>query len=294
MYYAILRIFLLLFLPISVWLVYSWSFQIFQIATVELPKFDKVELLHLSLQASTPSVVKPIVISKKIVIEETIIPKIIDTNISTSNEANVTKNKSKEAGEADIRIVLIQNIPDPVSAPITADTEDNSTEKNDTKSQKVRIFLLGDSMGQGVAYGLGQIKRHYPIAFISIAKCSTTTHYWLAYSKLEEKISTYKPTVIWIVLGTNEWNGVGSSTKLRILKLHNRIDKLGIKTVWITPPVSKANKFCGMVHDVYGDMMYDSRFLTLPRGHDHIHPTPNGYVTWTKEILCAHNIKKIK
>jgi len=156
-----------------------------------------------------------------------------------------------------------------------------------------RFFVMGDSMGEGITLGLGQMKKKYPIDFMSIAKHSTTTHYWLNYSGLEGKILAYKPTMILIVLGTNEYNGVGSSTKLRILKLHNRLEKLGIKTVWITPPVAKSTQFYEMVHDVYGEMVYDSRLLDVPRGRDHIHPTMQGYVRWTSDILSSLSAKKI-
>jgi hypothetical protein len=259
MYGAIFRIFFLLFLPISFWIIYSWSLQTFQIASVELPKMDKIELLRLSPTSSKstfelPPQPKPI---KKVLS----VSAVLDKNISNTK-------------------------------PKTPITKKYKTKVTPIIAGNMRLFILGDSMGEGVTLGLGEMKKKYPIDFMSIAKCSTTTHYWLGYSGLEEKILAYKPTIILIVLGTNEWNGVGSSTKLRILKIHNRLEKLGIKTLWITPPVAKSTQFYEMVHDVYGERVYDSRFLDVPRGRDHIHPTMQGYIRWTSDILASLNIKK--
>lgn len=305
MHYTVLRIVLLLFLPISAWILYSWSFETLKIGSVELPKIDKIELLHLSMPtpSEAPIIAKPVLPPQKKIPEIAVVEKNADINDSINNEANNANNKTLAIEDAE---VISQNKTKAIdeaeaiseteviaqATPITCD--ENSSNSPEIKSNKERIFVLGDSMGQGVAYGLAQVKQRYPINFNSIAKCSTTTYYWLAYSKLEEKITAYKPTVIWVILGANEWNGVNSSTKVRILKIHKRLEKLGIKTYWITPPVSNATAFYGMIHDVYGNMTYDSRFLSLPRGPDHIHPTLQGYVTWTKEILSTLNIKKIK
>lgn len=305
MHYTIFRIVLLLFLPISTWIFYSWSYETYKIANVELPKIDKIELLHLSIPL--PSVV-PIVAKSALPLQKkapiiAVIENKPDTNTSISNETKNTNNKPIVIEDTEVLTkntikVISEDEPTKETEEITQANpipfDENSSNTSEIKSGKERIFVLGDSMGQGVAYGLAQVKQRYPIDFNSIAKCSTTTHYWLAYSKLEEKIIAYKPTVIWVILGANEWNGVNTSTKVRILKIHKRLEKLGIKTYWITPPVTKATAFYGIVHDVYGNMTYDSRFLTLPRGPDHIHPTLKGYVTWTKEILSTLNIKKIK
>jgi hypothetical protein len=220
---------------------------------VDFPKIDKIELLRLS----HPTPVQTVKAVQKIVIVE---KNVSDTNLSLPKRCVAIKKKAKKLAIASNSNINMSN---------------------------ERLFVIGDSMGEGITLGLGTMKKKYPIEYMSIAKCSTTTHYWLNYSGLEGKILAYKPTVILIVLGTNEWNGVGSATKLRILKLHNRIEKLGIKTLWVTPPVAKSTPFYEMVHDVYGEMVYDSRFLDVPRGHDHIHPTMQGYIRWTCDILSS-------
>jgi hypothetical protein len=171
------------------------------------------------------------------------------------------------------------------------DFNNTDTDSNQT-SNKIKIFLIGDSMGEGVAYGLSHIKRKYPIEFQSIAKSSTTTYYWNSYTALDKKILDYNPNVVMIILGTNEWNGVNSSTKLRIMKLHKQLEDLGVQVVWVTPPVKKASKFFDIVHDIYGVFTYDSRNLNVPRGPDHVHPTPKGYIVWSRQILASLNIKE--
>jgi lysophospholipase L1-like esterase len=88
-----------------------------------------------------------------------------------------------------------------------------------------------------------------------------------------------------VILGTNEWNGVNNGTKLRIMQLHDRLEKLDVSSIWITPPVPNSDQFYEMVRDVYGDNAYDFRNIDLPRGPDNIHPTIKGYIVWSKAIL---------
>jgi hypothetical protein len=273
MLFKIIRIFLLLFVPMGIWVVYSWDDASF----LNLPKIDKVELLKLTYMPPQETVQKTITIKK--------IVKNIHVDINTSSTRSIQENN--ETCKVDFNTSMIHKTY--VVKKTDVDTnENNNTDKNDSSTaiaMNERVFIIGDSMGEGLAYGMENIKNSFHLKVKSIAKCSTTTYFWLADQELESKIEAFKPTLILVALGTNEWNGVSNGTKLRIMKIHNRLAKLDINTVWVTPPVPKSTQFYNMVHETYGDSIYDSRFIDLPRGPDKIHPTLKGYITWSKKIL---------
>jgi hypothetical protein len=247
MLFAITRIFLLLFVPIGVWVIYS----LYDESLYDLPKIDKVELLKLTyLEKTSTTKNRSIVSVSQMVLNET--NKTVDefrqeNNLSSTSDLNASN------------LAL------------------------DLNNEK--IFILGDSMGEGIAYGMQSIKKSYHLDVQSIAKCSTTTLYWMKNHELEAKIQTYKPKIVLVILGTNEWNGVNNGTKLRIMQLHDRLEKLDVSSIWITPPVPNSDQFYEMVRDVYGDNAYDFRNIDLPRGPDNIHPTIKGYIVWSKAIL---------
>ena len=271
-----LRIFLLLFVPVSFWITYSFLPETYSLLEFELPKMEKIELISYSLQQPTKEkeMVSPIYVAKNEIVTES-----IEKNSSTTTHAQ----KKQDT-------LLKENATFEESTSNSIQLDFNTSDINKT-SNFYKILVLGDSMGEGIAYGLNKLKHKYPIKIKSLAKSSTTTYYWNAYPSLEKDINNYAPDVVMIVLGTNEWKVVGSKTKLNIMKIHSKIQKLGIKSIWITPPVSKSTKFYETVYDVYGDFTYDSRTLDVPRGSDCIHPILSGYMIWSKQILASIGIK---
>ncbi len=323
---SIVKLIGLLFLPVWFWMYYSSLNVTWSIFNIELPKNDVIELCFAEKQNKLTENKKLLNDSNKsnIVVEQNQKEKDSGQSIALASNKNLAdENKTKRdrlitqdvsqrcrqesattiaqnvetinshegnisttqemvgKNSSDQNLSIVQNNGIKKKAKPPEDTVDYST--------KSRIFILGDSMGQGVAYGLSQLKIKN-IRFKSIAKSSTTTHYWVEYDGLEEKILAFEPTVILIILGSNECVYTDAKTKIRILKLYQRLSKLNIKMVWVTPPMKKSIKFCGIVREYYGDNVYDSRTLNVPRGADKIHPTGSGYITWTKDILKSIEI----
>lgn len=273
------RVFILLFLPMALWVLYSWSLEPFSYGSWELKKIDKIELIRLLNEES----VKPVVVCEY---NETKVSELNTTQelVTDVNQTLNEKNNSKVDLTSQKNLLVESNV--------SLNEANVSCKTLSSNEGKERIFVFGDSMGEGIAMGLSRLKKEFNFTYRSIAKCSTTTQYWLNYALLEEQISAYKPTVIFIVLGTNEWNNVTSATMVRMIKLRKRLEPLGIEIRWITPPVADSKKFYDVVHDVFGESVYDSRLIQIPRGEDHVHSTPHGYEIWSRHILMSLNVPR--
>lgn len=270
-----LKIFTLLFFPIFLWSLYSFFPNTYCVFNYELPKIEKVETISFLLEENHCDTKQ--------------LPNLSNIRVETKETNNTVQIKSTSISKQPMQCSLDTN-----ESNTTLQKEQQLAIQFDNldtnSSSKIKIFIIGDSMGEGLAYGLNSLKKQYPIQIKSLAKSSTTTHYWCSAHSIQTTIENYKPNLVLIALGTNEWNGVGSATKMRIHKIYNKFQAIGIQSVWITPPVKKATQFNSMVLDVYGDSAYDSSDLNVPRGSDKVHPTLKGYTTWAKDILSSINI----
>jgi hypothetical protein len=267
-----LKIFTLLFFPIFLWGLYSFLPNTYCVFSYEFPKIEKIETISFLLEENHRN-------TKQLQNLSSVVTEVQDVNKSIQIESNTSLEQLKiTTEESNTTLQKEQHIV----------IDCNNSDAN--SSSILKILVIGDSMGEGLAYGLNSLKKQYPIQIKSLAKSSTTTHYWCSTHNFQTTIEKYKPNLILIALGTNEWNGVGSATKMRIHKIHNKFQEIGIQSVWITPPVKKATQFNTMVLDVYGDSAYDSSDLNVPRGSDKVHPTLKGYTTWAKDILSSINI----
>lgn len=156
--------------------------------------------------------------------------------------------------------------------------------ETDTTVKSVLIF--GDSMTILVANRLAAYgeKNGYEVASVTWDGSSSVS--WSGCDTLENYIDLYKPDFIVVTLGSNEL--FLKNFDLRKPYVEKLVDKIGdIPFVWIGPPNWK--------EDVgFNDMMrkalppgtyFDSNGLDLPRGKDHIHPTPKGGIAWTDSIM---------
>lgn len=160
----------------------------------------------------------------------------------------------------------------------------DSIPQTDTTSQK--ILLIGDSMVQELELIFAPIcaKNHHQ--FRSIAIQSTNIQTYAQSDTLEKMINLFEPTLVVIVLGSNE---------LTIPDVESRrpyVDKiLGVvgnrKVVWVGPP--NWRKDTGM-NDFLAEIMDDDRFfrsadLKFQRKSDGIHPTYQASVMWSDSIF---------
>ena len=263
----------------ALWVLYSWCDATLSYGVWELKKIDKIELVKLLSEEQScgecevNDTVEPIsqLENQNMITDERVVPIELNDTLERKSETNITIH--------DENISIDDHNSTVKKLPLHSDTKD-------------RIFVFGDSMGEGIAIGLSRLKKEFNFTYRSIAKCSTTTQYWLNYPSLEKEIQGYKPTVVFIVLGTNEWNNVTSATMVRMIKLRKRLEPLGVEIRWITPPVATAQKFFEVTRDVFGEDVYDSRFVQIPRGEDHVHSTPHGYEMWSRHILSSLNVPR--
>lgn len=154
----------------------------------------------------------------------------------------------------------------------------------DTTVETVLIF--GDSMtilvaNRMAAYGE---KNGYQVASVTWDGSSSIA--WSSCDTLDRYIERYKPGFIMVTLGSNElFLKNFDKRKPYVEKL---VDKFGdIPFVWIGPPNWKEDVgYNAMMESVLPQGTYfDSNGLDLPRGADHIHPTPKGGIIWTDSIM---------
>lgn len=148
------------------------------------------------------------------------------------------------------------------------------------------VLIFGDSMTILVANRLAAYgeKNGYEVASVTWDGSSSIS--WSSCDTLENYIARYKPDFIFVTLGSNElFLKNFDKRKPYVEKL---VEKIGsIPFVWIGPPNWKEDVgFNAMMERTLPRGTYfDSNGLDLPRGKDHIHPTPNGGVTWTDSIM---------
>lgn len=156
--------------------------------------------------------------------------------------------------------------------------------ETDTTVKSVLIF--GDSMTILVANRLAAYgeKNGYSVASVTWDASSTVS--WSSCDTLDNFIARYKPDFIMVTLGSNEL--FLKNFDSRVPYIEKLIAKMGnIPFVWIGPPNWKEDVgFNAMMRKTLPPgTYYDSNGLDLPRGADHIHPTPKGGVIWTDSIM---------
>lgn len=158
------------------------------------------------------------------------------------------------------------------------------TAEPDTTVKTVLIF--GDSMtilvaNRMAAYGE---KNGYRVASVTWDGSSSVA--WSSCDTLDNFISRYRPDFIMVTLGSNElFLKYFDKRKPYVEKL---VEKIGdIPFVWIGPPNWKEDQgYNAMMESTLPPgTFFCSDGLDLPRGADHIHPTPAGGITWTDSIM---------
>lgn len=168
----------------------------------------------------------------------------------------------------------------------TMDTTRLAEPVNETDTTVRSVLIFGDSMTILVANRMAAYGKQNGYSVSSVTWDSSTSVGWSGCDTLENFIERYHPDFIMVTLGSNElFLQNFDARRPYVEKLVNKIGK--IPFVWIGPPNWKEDKG-------YNDMMentlpagtyFRTGEMDLPRGPDHIHPTPAGGVTWTDSIM---------
>lgn len=152
-----------------------------------------------------------------------------------------------------------------------------------------RLLLVGDSLAVGLAAPLRARAVDAGFEYRALAKNSTRIDQWASSAELDQAIADFKPTVVFISLGTNDDAlGVGAVEKQRaaLRKLLEKISGKGPDLVWIGS--LKPGPVSAMVAGMLGDIYFHSERLGLPKSSDGLHTTPAGYSEWAAKIWSGN------
>lgn len=155
-----------------------------------------------------------------------------------------------------------------------------------TDSTPQSLFIFGDSMTLNLALRLAQYARQNGHTIHAVNWDSSSTVTWAANDSLKNMIARYKPTHIFITLGSNEL--LLQDPSLRMPKVKKILETIGdIPYTWIGPPNWKEDTgFNDMLQNTCKPGMF---FLTngmqLDRKKDHIHPTREASAMWVDSIM---------
>lgn len=155
-----------------------------------------------------------------------------------------------------------------------------------TDSLPQSIFIFGDSMTFNLALRLAQYARQNGHTIHSVNWDSSNTKIWAEHDTLKYYISKYRPTHIFISLGSNELYISKPETRLPyIKKILDVIDT--IPYVWIGPPNWKED---GGINDLLARVcrpgtFFRSEGMEFKRKSDHIHPTRESSALWIDSIM---------
>lgn len=214
-----------------------------------------------------------------------------------SEEKNDTippkEEKKNQNPEKDTLQVI--DIPDTTSVIDSSETVTNIEEETDnkdeseeipkepfTKTTDVTVLLIGDSMGQGVGWILSVYAQQRGYQLINLAAQNSTIIAWGSGTKLADELSYYDPDFLIICLGSNDLFGTDMASYQYLIQ--NMITQTGdTRFVWIGPPNWKEDYGLTdlLASEVGKGRYFSSKDLYLPRISDGIHPTLEGYRTWT-------------
>ena len=166
----------------------------------------------------------------------------------------------------------------------------------DTSSH--RILFVGDSMAGGLRHRMSQYAAANGHTMDVVAWYSSSSKYWARTDTLSAFIRKFKPTYIFLCIGSNEL--FVRNIEERDAAVGEIIREMGdIPFVWIGPPNWKKDtgindillKRCGKKR------YYPSLRLKYQRAGDGAHPTMSSYKTWADSVgvwlrdSCAHPIR---
>lgn len=155
-----------------------------------------------------------------------------------------------------------------------------------TDSLPQSLFIFGDSMTFNLALRLAQYAKENGHEIHSVNWDSSNTKIWAESDTLDYYINLYKPTQIFISLGSNELYFKDPYTRAPFVKtILSKIDT--IPYIWIGPPNWKEDTG---INDMLQEMcnrgsFFRSAGMEFKRKKDNIHPTRESSAIWIDSIM---------
>ena len=166
-----------------------------------------------------------------------------------------------------------------------------------------RVLLIGDSLSVGVASILeSALKERGLTDFLSIGRSGTNIKQWAQDTgdgeRLNEALSTFRPTLVLISLGTNdeatrkapgyENFDVARQRAPHIEQLRNKLS--GVRSVWLGPPAADKwtadRRFRDLLRATWGDLYFDTEAVAPRKGTDLVHFSSAGNRAWRDSIVA--------
>ena len=154
-----------------------------------------------------------------------------------------------------------------------------------------KILLIGDSLAVGMTKSFGSLAAAAGIPFAASAEVGTRADQWT--SRVVPLLAQHRPDLVMVSLGTNDSALADPARNLSAMQLIvATVENAGADVLWIEPPTLPQKYGASTLQEsVVRDMIrglgvrtFDSSTLTIPRGGDHLHPTPAGYASWANAV----------
>ncbi|MCM1440295.1 MAG: hypothetical protein NC131_13995 [Roseburia sp.] len=156
----------------------------------------------------------------------------------------------------------------------------------ETDSLPQSIFIFGDSMTYNLALRLAQYAAANGHQIHSVNWDSSNTKIWAEHDTLKNYIEKFRPTQIFISLGSNElYYKNPSSREQYIKKILEVIDT--IPYVWIGPPNWKEDTGMNdlLEKSCKPKSFFRSEGMTFERKADKVHPTRKSSALWVDSVM---------
>jgi len=148
------------------------------------------------------------------------------------------------------------------------------------------IYVVGDSLAQGLSSPLKQFAKDKKIKFHSRTVVGSTSIFWSKSYYLKNDLKTYNPDLIIVSLGTNDMK-LSHAPQKEIEKISQQLINTNAKIIWLVPP-SMPFTDNGVREVIYHLPSQINKLkcedLSLERSKDKIHFTFKGYNDWAKCI----------
>jgi len=150
------------------------------------------------------------------------------------------------------------------------------------------VLQLGDSFAAALGIELGKRLKAEGVRSALEYKTASYIPNWSYDGDVPKYVSTYHPDLVLITLGANEIEI--PKPEMRAGPIRHLVSTLGGRPcVWVAPPLWKPDTgLLKVIRENIAPCRYlDSNALVhdLPRGHDKIHPSPEGREIWAKIVF---------
>ncbi|HEY5377217.1 MAG TPA: SGNH/GDSL hydrolase family protein, partial [Polyangiaceae bacterium] len=150
------------------------------------------------------------------------------------------------------------------------------------------VLQIGDSFAAALGVDLGKLLKAQGVRSALEYKTASYIPNWSYDGDVPKFVSTYHPDLVLITLGANEIEI--PKPEMRAGPIKHLVGELGGRPcVWVAPPLWKPDTgLLKVIKDNIAPCRYlDSNALVhdLPRGHDKIHPSPEGREIWAKVVF---------